>query len=87
MLLREGRIGKLILKHRMLTGPMERGMANRDGSLNQRTIDYLVEFGERPRPRVPPELADPLDALEVGEHEDVEQPGTGSLPEGVQALP
>ena len=34
----------------------------------------------------PPELADPVGATEVGEHEDVEQLGAGSGTEGVQAL-
>jgi hypothetical protein len=33
-----------------------------------------------------PERADPISALEVGQHEDVEQPGAGSRSEGVQAL-
>jgi hypothetical protein len=36
--------------------------------------------------RVAPELADPIGALEVGEHEDVEQLGARSRTEGVQAL-
>ena len=36
---------------------------------------------------VAPELADPLGALEVGEHEDVEQFGAGSRPESVEACP
>jgi hypothetical protein len=31
--------------------------------------------------RVVPELADPLGALDTGEHEDVEQLGAGSRPE------
>jgi hypothetical protein len=35
---------------------------------------------------VAPELTDPLGTLEVGEHEDVEQLGAGSRPEGVEAL-
>ena len=45
------------------------------------------ELGEGPRLRVPPELADPVGPLEVGEHQDVEQFGAGSGAEGVQALP
>ena len=44
------------------------------------------EFGEGPRLRVPPELADPVGSIEVGEREDVEQLGAGSRPERVQAL-
>ena len=43
LLLREGRINQMKLRHRLITGPMEKGMADRDGSLNQRYIDYLVE--------------------------------------------
>lgn len=42
-LLREGQINSMKLRHRIITGPMEKGMANRDGSLTQRYIDYLVE--------------------------------------------
>jgi hypothetical protein len=34
---------------------------------------------------VAPELADPLGALEAGEHQDVEQLGTWSRTEGIQA--
>ena len=30
-------------RHRIITGPMEKSLANRDGSLTQRYIDYLVE--------------------------------------------
>jgi hypothetical protein len=43
------------------------------------------QLGEGPRLRVPPELSDPVGALEVGEHEDVEQFGAGSGTEGVEA--
>ena len=43
LLLKEGRINQLRLRNRILTGPMEKGMANRDGSLTARYIDYLVE--------------------------------------------
>jgi hypothetical protein len=35
--------------------------------------------------RVVPELADPLGALEAGDHDDVEQLGAGSRPERVEA--
>jgi hypothetical protein len=44
------------------------------------------ELGERPRLRVPPELADPVYPLEVGEQEDVEEFGAWSRPERVEAL-
>jgi 2,4-dienoyl-CoA reductase-like NADH-dependent reductase (Old Yellow Enzyme family) len=43
LLLREGQINSMRLRNRIITGPMEKGMANRDGSLTQRYIDYLVE--------------------------------------------
>jgi hypothetical protein len=43
-------------------------------------------LGEGARLRVLPELADPVGAIEVREHEDVEQLGAGCRPEGVQAL-
>jgi hypothetical protein len=35
----------------------------------------------------PPVAADPVGALEVGEHQDVEQLGAGSGDEGSEALP
>jgi hypothetical protein len=35
----------------------------------------------------PPELADPLGPVEVGQHQDVEKFGAGSGAEGVQAPP
>ena len=34
-----------------------------------------------------PEIADPVGALEVGKHEDVEEFGAGSGAESVQAVP
>ncbi|MDP7741361.1 MAG: FAD-dependent oxidoreductase [Lentisphaeria bacterium] len=43
MLLREGRIGSMTLPTRIITGPMEKNLANRDGSIGQRYIDYLTE--------------------------------------------
>lgn len=42
-LLREGRINGLVLRNRIITGPMERSLANRDGTVTQRYIDYLAE--------------------------------------------
>ena len=44
------------------------------------------QLGEGAALRVAPELADPVGPLEVGEHQDVEQLGAGSRPEGVQAF-
>jgi hypothetical protein len=35
---------------------------------------------------VAPELSDPIDPIEVGEHQDVEEFGAGSRTEGVQAF-
>jgi hypothetical protein len=45
------------------------------------------QLGEGAALRVAPELADPVCPLEVGEHHDVEQLGSGSRTEGVEALP
>ena len=44
------------------------------------------QLGEGAALRVAPELADLVGAVEVGEHEDVEQLGAKSGPEGVEAL-
>jgi hypothetical protein len=44
------------------------------------------KLGEGATLRVAPELADPVGSLEVGEHEDVEQLGARSRPEGLKAL-
>lgn len=42
-LLREGNINGMALRNRIITGPMEKNLANRDGSLTPRYIDYLTE--------------------------------------------
>lgn len=42
-LLREGRINTLKTRNRIIAGPMERVMGNRDGTMTQRYVDYLVE--------------------------------------------
>ena len=44
------------------------------------------QLGERARPGVPVELADPVGSLEVGEHQDVEKLGARSGIEGVETL-
>jgi hypothetical protein len=44
------------------------------------------KLGECAALRVAPELSDPVGSFEVGEHQDVEELGAGSRPEGVQAL-
>jgi hypothetical protein len=41
------------------------------------------QLGEGAALRVAPELADPVGSLEVRQHQDVEQLGAGSRPEGV----
>src|SRR5437879_4400167 len=43
LLLREGRINSMLMRNRFIAGPMERSMANRDGSLSQTYVDYLAE--------------------------------------------
>ena len=44
------------------------------------------QLGESPGLRVPPELADPVGALELGQHQDVKEFGARSRPESVKAL-
>jgi hypothetical protein len=44
------------------------------------------QFGEGATLRVDPELSDPDNPVEVGQHEDVEHLGAGSGAEGVEAL-
>ena len=43
LLLREGRINSMVTRNRIITGPMERNLANRDGSLTTAYVDYLAE--------------------------------------------
>ena len=43
LLLREGRINSMVTRNRIITGPMERSLANRDGSLDRAYVDYLAE--------------------------------------------
>lgn len=42
-LLRPGRINTLETKHRIMVAPMEKSMANPDGSLSERYIEYVTE--------------------------------------------
>ena len=42
-LLRPGRINTLELRHRIMVAPMEKSMANTDGSLSERYIEYVLE--------------------------------------------
>ena len=51
----------------------------------ERAVPLAVDekLGERPRLRVPPELSDAVGALEVEQHEAVEQFGAGSGTEGI----
>ncbi len=42
LLLREGKINGMTTRNRLHMGPAEKNYANRDGSMNQRYIDYLV---------------------------------------------
>ena len=44
------------------------------------------QLGEGTALRIAPELAYPVRSIEVGEHQDVEQLGTGSWTEGVETL-
>ena len=51
-----------------------------------RSSSQSISSSAKARLRVPPGLADPVRPLEVGEHQDVEELGAGSRPEGVEAL-
>jgi 2,4-dienoyl-CoA reductase-like NADH-dependent reductase (Old Yellow Enzyme family) len=42
LLLREGRINGMKTRNRIHCGPAERSLANRDGSMTQRYIDFLA---------------------------------------------
>jgi hypothetical protein len=57
-------------------------------SAPKRPVLFAVdqEFAEGPGLGVPPVRADRIGAVEVGEHQDVEQLGAGSGTEGVEAL-
>lgn len=90
MLLREGKINKMTLPHRIITGPMERGMANRDGSMNQRYIDYLTERakGGAALIQVESTYVDPIGMghwYQVGCHSDHVIPGLKRLADSVHA--
>jgi hypothetical protein len=54
----------------------------------QRSVLLAVDqaLGKVPTLRVAPELADPLGAFEIGEHQDVEQFGAGSGAEARRRL-
>jgi len=59
-----------------------------DEHRSQRPVLLAVdqELGEGAALRVAPELSDPVCPLEVGEHEDMEELGTRSWTEGLQAF-
>lgn len=89
-LLREGRINTMRTKNRIITGPMERAMANRDGTLNQRYIDYLVERarGGAGLINVESSYVDPRgqgNPYQVGCHDDKVIPGLTRLTEALHA--
>jgi hypothetical protein len=53
-----------------------------------RSSSQSIRSSAKARPvLVAPELTDPAGPLEVGNHQDVEQFGAGSRPQGVEALP
>jgi hypothetical protein len=51
-----------------------------------RSSSQSIRSSEGSNLRVAPELSDPFGALEVGEHEDVEQLGAGSRTERVEEI-
>jgi 2,4-dienoyl-CoA reductase-like NADH-dependent reductase (Old Yellow Enzyme family)/thioredoxin reductase len=89
-LLREGRINQMRTKNRILMGPMERGMANRDGTLTQRYIDFSVERARGGASLVNLEAAyvdarGKEDSYQVGCHTDAVIPGLRRLTSAVHA--
>jgi hypothetical protein len=52
-----------------------------------RSLAVDQEFAEGAALRVAPELSDPVGAVEVGEHEGLEEFGAASRIEGVETLP
>jgi hypothetical protein len=62
---------------------------HRDQHRSERPVLLAVdqEFGEDATLWVAPELSDPVGSLEVGEHQDVEEFGTRSGAERVEAIP
>jgi len=67
----------------LLTFPRDRGTKPNVGCA---LLAIDQELGEGAALRVAPELSDPVGPLEVGQHQNVEQFGAGSRPEGIQAL-
>jgi 2,4-dienoyl-CoA reductase-like NADH-dependent reductase (Old Yellow Enzyme family)/thioredoxin reductase len=89
-LLREGQINTMRTKNRIITGPMERAMANRDGTLNQRYIDYLAERarGGAGLINVESTYVDPRgmgNPYQVGCHDDKVLPGLTRLADTLHA--
>jgi 2,4-dienoyl-CoA reductase-like NADH-dependent reductase (Old Yellow Enzyme family)/thioredoxin reductase len=89
-LLNEGKINKMRTKNRIIAGPMEKAMANRDGTLNPRYIAYLVERakGGAGLINVESTYVDPRgqgNPFQVGCHDDKVLPGLTRLVEALHA--
>ncbi len=87
-LLEPGFIGKVRLKNRISIGPMERVIANKDGSVTQRYIDYLVERAKNGAGMIAVEATyiDPLGRghiYQLGLHDDKLIPGHKRLTEAL----
>ena len=88
LLLREGKINSMTTKNRLIFGPMEKSMANRDGTMNQRYIDYLVERAKGGAAMMPVESSyvDPRGMghhYQVGVHGDHVIPGLRRMADAV----
>src|SRR4051794_39300885 len=78
------------MRNRLITGPMERSMANRDGSLTQAYIDYLEERARGGASLIVVESTyiDPRgmgDPFQVGCHADHVVPGLRAAADAVHA--
>lgn len=84
-----GTIGKLRIRNRIISAPMERNYANIDGSVTQRYIDYLATKAEGGVGLIIVEATyvDPLGkgrVLELGIYDDRQIPGFRRMAQAVQ---
>src|SRR3990172_5239831 len=90
LLFSPGQIGPLHLRNRIIMAPMEKNLANPDGSVTQRYIDYVVERtrGAAPAINLESRYVDPAGRnhlYQLGIHDDGLIPGYRRLAEAVHA--